>query len=320
MKKYSILLHFCFIVCSVSAQQMMVSNGFYDNIMLENPAGAGMYPDSANHIQLYYKKQYLSLPDAPTHLTATFDKVLPSKKVGIGIKMMSDKFSYLLQQGLEGSFAYYVLQDVGRDSDLRYRKYVNTLSIGLSAGYLNRRLDLSNLSARDKDDMALFGQNPVNQHQMSLSVGAHGKWGAKSFLVQSGAAWNYLSPNFARRDTTATFLRNDGYLIGYLRFEFAVRSPVTFEPMAIVRYNTGKLAWQQEYSLTINLKPYGNRYSEYVPRLFVRGGVKTTTASGSNILIATGIQITKVVQMMYCWENASIGLGSTNEFGMNFAF
>lgn len=133
------------VVCTTSAlaQQVPMFSHYYYNKFIYNPAMAG----AKDYGQLYLinRNQWNSIPDAPRTKAFTIDGPLRKKNIGIGMSVFRDEAGAYNITG--GSAAY------------RYGLKFNeeqTLSFGLALGFLDNRINFSDLRAKHQLDPVLM--------------------------------------------------------------------------------------------------------------------------------------------------------------------
>jgi len=128
------------------AQQLPLFSQYYYNKFLYNPAFTGV-EDKAN-VFLIHRSQWKDVPGAPVTYALTADGPVLNNKIGIGLSLFNDQMDIFNRSGIYSSYSYrFKLAD---DHDL---------TLGLSAGIIDNKIDFSRSNAHDANDPLLFNQN-----------------------------------------------------------------------------------------------------------------------------------------------------------------
>ena len=135
-------------------QQDPLYSLYLNNPLLINPAYTGMN----NNLTMFagYRSQWAGFDGSPTTVNAGAHTSLWQNKMGAGFYVASDKIGENTNTQVTGSYAYKLPINAG-----------TTLSFGMQAGFMNYKVDPSQLTLQDATD-PLF--TPVNQ--MTPSIGA----------------------------------------------------------------------------------------------------------------------------------------------------
>lgn len=112
-----------------NAQQTPLSSGYYQNMYILNPAFAGI-GDGLN-INVNYRNQWRVIPGSPVNSTISADYRF--SKVGVGLKILSDKAGLITRNSVSGTYAYH-LPLAAADQQLHF---------GLSLGLMKDRFESS---------------------------------------------------------------------------------------------------------------------------------------------------------------------------------
>ncbi|RBQ05538.1 PorP/SprF family type IX secretion system membrane protein [Pedobacter miscanthi] len=136
MKTKILILAALIWVSKVNAQTSPLLNQYYNNTYLANPAMAGLAQGAA--VDLAFRSQWNDVPGAPMiqNLTATYGW----EKVGIGLNMNLDKAGLQRQTRILASYAYHL--PLNESAKLHF---------GLSAGFMNQRIDMQDLIGNPND-------------------------------------------------------------------------------------------------------------------------------------------------------------------------
>jgi type IX secretion system PorP/SprF family membrane protein len=125
------------------AQQVPMMSHYYYNKFMYNPALAGA--ESYGQAYLMHRNQWNKVPGAPITQGITFDGPMRKNNIGIGVSLYRDQAAQFNITG--GQVAYRYGINFGQDQ---------TLNFGLSLGFLDNRIDFSNLSAKDINDPVIL--------------------------------------------------------------------------------------------------------------------------------------------------------------------
>lgn len=139
----------------IKAQQLPLFSQYYYNRFLYNPAFTGT--ESQTNAFLIHRSQWKDIPGAPVTYALTVDGPLSKNKIGLGLSLFNDQMDIFNRSGLYASYSYRLTLTEGHD-----------LSLGLSAGIIDNKIDFSNTSAHDANDPLLY-----NQTQRKVTVDAN---------------------------------------------------------------------------------------------------------------------------------------------------
>ncbi|MCC5945648.1 MAG: type IX secretion system membrane protein PorP/SprF [Bernardetiaceae bacterium] len=145
---FGFLVFVCMVICSPAlGQQIPLHGQYFQNQYLYNPAFAGN--SSFGSASLLHRRQWLGIDGAPVTTAATFDFPFFHEKCGFGLNIMQDEINIRSQTRVSATYAYHLFNDFERAS---------RLSMGVSLGVLNNRLDLSRVRGSTADPK-LFREN-----------------------------------------------------------------------------------------------------------------------------------------------------------------
>lgn len=139
----------------IKAQQLPLFSQYYYNRFIYNPAFTGT--ESQANAFLIHRSQWKDIPGAPVTYALTVDGPVSSNKIGLGLSLFNDQMGIFNRNGLYSSYSYRFTLTDGHD-----------LTLGLSAGVIDNKIDFSNASAHDANDPLLF-----NQTQRKVTVDAN---------------------------------------------------------------------------------------------------------------------------------------------------
>jgi type IX secretion system PorP/SprF family membrane protein len=189
----------------------------YDALTI-NPAYAGN--KGALVVNANYRDQWSGLNGSPKTLAFTSHLLSRSRRVGLGLVVVNDRFGIVNDTKINAVYAY----------KIRMKK--NELSLGLAGGIRSRSVDLDALNLKSPDDAAFMGQT-WNGLVPDVTFGAH----FKSSRVLTGVS----IPNLVRLKDPSTYQAMNGYFSVLLDIgresklkpsvlvKYLVHSPVTYE-------------------------------------------------------------------------------------------
>ena len=193
-----------------------------DNYYLVHPSMAGI--GEGGKIRLTARKQWFSVDEAPNLQTLSAHYRLPDTRSGIGAILFNDANGYHSQTGLKVSYAHHL--PFGEDI-----RMLNQLSLGLSAGFIQSRLDESEFVSVIPDPIIGGGQNSVGY-----------------FNVDIGASYNFME--FYTHVTVLNLLGSGRDLYTAIEFDNLRRYLVQ------VGYIFGKSSWRVEPSVLLQLTEF----------------------------------------------------------------
>ncbi|MBW8684514.1 PorP/SprF family type IX secretion system membrane protein [Chitinophaga rhizophila] len=146
-KFYKIILPILFLLSfqSAHAQQDAQFSQYMFNGLYINPAYAG-YKEQWN-LNMFYRTQWAGLPGAPRTFSAAVDGVVNDGRVGLGLQVVNDQLGAEKNTALYGTYAYRIPLDA--DGNRR-------LAIGVSAGFIQQRLNMKALNPAAQNDALLM--------------------------------------------------------------------------------------------------------------------------------------------------------------------
>ena len=219
--KYLCLLMLLSLTKIIAAQQIPIYSQFFMNKYVNNPAFAGvdkMFSVNSNH-----RYQWVGITDAPRTYTLSINGPTKSLKNGIGAFLYTDHVGPTIRTGIQASYSYHL--------NLNEK---TKLSLSLSGGVLEWKIDGHKLSLTDQNDPAL-----VDNIMRTLVPDA--KFG---FIIYGenwhfgGAAPNLLQNKITFSNTTNNALNKleDHYFIhGGYDFHL-INEDLAVSPYLLLRY------------------------------------------------------------------------------------
>lgn len=210
-----------------------------DNYYLIHPSMAGAA--NCSKVRLTGRQQWFGQEDAPKLLTMSINGRIGESQSGVGGILFTDKNGYHSQSGAYLTYAHHLMFS-------RSEADLNMLSFGLSAGFIQYKLDETSFLF-DGPDPIIDGivQNETN------------------FNLDFGFSYHFL--NFYAHATVKNMLKNSGvnkdvnitsnlrrYLVstGYVFSKYG--SEWSYEPSVMFQYREGT----KEASIDVNAKVYKN--------------------------------------------------------------
>ncbi|GAB5565475.1 MAG: type IX secretion system membrane protein PorP/SprF [Winogradskyella sp.] len=243
------LKKFCFavltvLIANISLAQEGVpiySDYLTDNYYLIHPSMAGVA--NCAKVRLTARQQWFGVDDAPSLQTLSINGRMGDSPVALGGIMFNDANGYHSTVGGYASFAYHLMFS-------RNEIDLNMLSFGISAGFLQYKLDESEFLAPGEFDAIIAGieQSATNFNvDVGLSyhyVDFYAHFTAKNILENDGINWN-RNNDFEFRNLR-TFLLSTGYTISQYGSDWS------YEPSLMYMYRDAT----EESSIDVNMKVY----------------------------------------------------------------
>ena len=226
MKKFLILFSLAILsTASLKAQQLPLFSQYYYNKFLYNPAFTGVQSQSSAY--LIHRSQWKDVPGAPVTYALTVDGPVAKNKIGLGLSLFNDQMGIFNRSGLYSSYSYrFKLAD---DHDL---------TLGLSAGVIDNRIDFSNSSAHDANDPLLYNQTQ-RKVTVDANFGVAYMWKDLQVGVSVpqllGNKINYLEGN----TNVYTTLKRHLITSVYYKVTLSESAEIDFLPSVMLRYVKG---------------------------------------------------------------------------------
>ena len=280
---------------SVAAQQLPIYSQLYFMRMLYNPALTA-YNGSSN-IYLFDREQWMAMPGHPTTRGGMGEISLWKDRSGVGISVYNDVTDII--SSVNGQLYYAQKVKLGKD---------HLLSLGLSGGLMQTRIDYSNLVASDVTDPHLLSAVRGGL-AFDMNVGLAYQWRKLTISLSV--------PHVANSNVNiASQLKNTQYdtkrhYVGGASYEFSFKNETwNLEPSVLVKKGSGDPI-QVDANLMANYK-----------RMFFRGAGYRLDYGISGM---AAVRISHVVTLGYAYEYAMVShvnygsLGATHEIivGLN---
>ena len=193
-----------------------------DNYYLVHPSMAGI--GQGGKIRLTARQQWFSVDEAPNLQTLSAHYRISDTRSGVGAIIFNDANGYHSQTGLKLSYGHHL--PFGEDI-----RVLNQLSLGLSAGFIQSRLDETEFVSVIPDPIISGGNNSVGY-----------------FNVDLGASYNYME--FYTHFTVLNLLGSGRDLYTAIEFDNLRRY------LLQVGYIFGKGEWRIEPSVLLQLTEF----------------------------------------------------------------
>ena len=235
--KYLFLFYLMTSLFIINGQQIPIYSQFFMNKYVNNPAFAGVnkkFSVSSNH-----RYQWVGITDAPRTYTLSVNGPTKNIKNGIGAFLYTDHVGPTIRTGFQASYAYH----------LNLNEKIK-LSMSLSGGVLEWKIDGHKLNLRDQNDPAL-----VDNIMRTLVPDA--KFG---FILYAdnwhfgGAAPNLLQNKIVFENATNTNLNKleDHYFI-HGGYDLLINESLKLDPYCLIRY-VSPAPLQAEFGTKIEFK------------------------------------------------------------------
>jgi type IX secretion system PorP/SprF family membrane protein len=220
MKRIILISALVWSICATYAQQVPLFSQYMFNDFLINPAVAGTY--NYYQIRSSHRFQWMDMPDAPVTNFISAYGPHPSKNMGFGGYVFNDVTGPTSMTGASGAYAY----NLAVSQEIR-------LSMGLSLGLKQYKIDFTKLEFRDKD---YYAQNINRKYLPDATFGLY--LYAANFHV--GFAASQLFNNKFHLDmnqdtlTGLNRLRSHFFLTG--SYKWYINRDWTIEPSCLVKY------------------------------------------------------------------------------------
>lgn len=210
---------------NAQAQQLPLFSQYYYNKFLYNPAFTGT-EDNAN-AYLIHRSQWKDIPGAPVTYALTADGPVKNKEIGLGLSLFNDQIDIFNRTGLYTSYSYRI--KLATDHDL---------TLGVSAGVIDNKIDFSRANAHDANDPLLYNENQ-RKITMDASFGIGYFW--KDLYV--GVSMPQILGNKVKylESNTNVYTTLKRHLVGSIGYKVTLSesNEIDFLPSAMVRYVKG---------------------------------------------------------------------------------
>jgi type IX secretion system PorP/SprF family membrane protein len=292
MYKYSVLLLGFFVAGQLAAQSDYDLSQRWLNESVYNPGATGNHLATA--FSLHARAQWVGTDGAPLTQVATFDTYVQEIRSAFGLLIMHDQLGYLNTYNVKASYAYHV--PVGERE---------TLSLGLSAGWLNRNRDI-------REDMADEWFDPVLVRARAADHAPEFDFGMefRSAAFKVGASVRHLG-FYTYSDFAAPPLTVWSYAAAQLQ----VSSAFTVEPRVSYNYRTD-IHYIEAGAIFHFSQRAGNSYYSFRDLFWIGGMYRLH----QQVAVHLGVHITPKIQVGYSFDYGFGDLATLSNKGTHELF
>jgi len=276
------------------AQQLPLISNYLNTAYLFNPAFSGI--EGKTEISILNRRQWTDIQGAPETQFMAFNGNRNDLQFGYSGYAFNDQTDIVGRSGFYGSYAWHV-----KFTDM------NSLSLGLGAGYVNNNINVGGIRVPDELDPVLF--SALSTGKFDLNFGFNLQFGDFSF---GAAVPNLLAPKV---DFSDNYLGPFQY--HYMR-HFVVNTQydvdlqkglMILSPFVTVRANEVTIP-QVDAGLMFNHKEY----------FYIGAAYRSSYAVTAN----TGLHLTENITMGYAYDFSlntyGFALGNSHEFMLRYTF
>jgi type IX secretion system PorP/SprF family membrane protein len=215
--KILILILFIGLTYRVAGQQSPMYTQYMFNKFIYNPAVAGTY--NYYQIRSNHRFQWIGMPDAPLTNTLSFYGPHAKLPMGYGGYLYYDVTGPTSKAGLTGSYAY----NISVTDDIR-------VSMGVSFGIMQFKVDGTQINLKDKSDLAL--QGTVNSIVPDANFGVY-MYASNFYAGFSTSQLINTKLRFYEQATSLNKLKSHFYFTGGYIWE--INNQFTVEPSAMLK-------------------------------------------------------------------------------------
>jgi len=238
--KYIIVFIF-FLTSSVCAQQLPQLTSYELNPFLYNPAFAGV--NEYTEVNAVIREQWSGIEGAPETKVLSAYGLLRNAKMGLGGSVYSDKIGAESKNGFQLSYAYHI----NLKENLK-------LSLGLSAGLMQYKIDNTNINAYDSND-PIFSLPAIDDVVPNASFGAfiysenyYLSLAMPQLLNSSFSAYDVLD-----EDEETNLIQNSKLESHYYfsaGYKYKINEVFTVQPSVLVKMIANQIQYQATSKLT----------------------------------------------------------------------
>jgi len=282
---------------SLNAQQVGMYNHYFYKPLFYNPAFSGN--NEVTEAMMLNRTQWTNFNNAPQLNILTLDGLLQSKKVGLGLTLISDRRGINKRSGGNISYAYRL--KIGEDAKLLF---------GISAGMISHTIDFSKAFSENTNDPMLF----TSQQQKTSFDGNAGIVFVWKGLEVAASAPQIIGNKFSYVDNTSgirTSYVQSRHFMSSIKYQIPIvkEKEISLTPLALVRIVPGG---PMQYDANLNL--------DWKNKFWIGATYKSNYAVSANV----GICLYKQLSIGYSYEflmgNISKYAGLSHEIIVNFAF
>lgn len=294
MKKLFVLSAVVLGSWTAHAQQLPLISNYLNTAYLFNPAYSGI--EGKTEISVLNRRQWTDIQGAPETQFMAFNGNRDDLKFGYSGYAFNDQTDIVARSGFYGSYAWHV-----KFTDL------NSLSLGLGAGYVNNNINVAGIRVPDELDPVLF--SALNTGKFDLNFGFNLQFGDFSF---GAAVPNLLAPQVDFSDNYIGPMQYHYVRHYVVNTQYDVnlqKGLMTLTPFVTVRANEVTIP-QVDAGLMFNHKEY----------FYVGTAFRSSYAVTAN----TGLHLTENITLGYAYDFSlntyGFALGNSHEFMLRYTF
>lgn len=206
-----------------------------DNYYLVYPSMAGI--GEGGKIRGTIRKQWFNVDEAPSLQTVNANFRLGDSNSGVGVIVFNDANGYHSQTGIKGTYAHHL--KLGGDI-----RYLNQLSFGLSAGYIQSNLDESEFRSVIPDPIITGSNNSVGYFNVDFGMSYSKMEFYAHFAVLNALGSGRDLYTAIEFDNLRRYLASAGYIFG--------RNEWQYEPSVLFQLTE----FTEEKTIDLNAKVY----------------------------------------------------------------
>lgn len=295
MKKYLSIVIALMVVAVTQAQQIPLYSNYFFTPYIFNPAMSGN--SNVTEFAVMHKRQWTGVQGAPNTSAMAINGNLNDMKFGWSAYAFKDQTDIVSRSGIYGSYAYHV----------RFSEK-NSVSIGISAGYLNNAIDQSGINVEDQFDPLLF-TNLNNGGKFDLNFGFNLKLG--DFMLGASAP-QVLAPAVKYSENFSTPIEYNllRHYIVHTQYDIKFQNnKMVLSPFIMMRA-ADKVQPQVDAGLMFDWKDY----------FFVGAAFRSNYAVTGNV----GVHLTENLTLGYAYDFSTsefaYTLGASHEFMLRWQF
>jgi type IX secretion system PorP/SprF family membrane protein len=296
MKKLYILTIIA--VCSltvVKGQQLPLYSNYIFTPYIFNPAMSGY--SGMTEVALIHKRQWTGVQGAPNTSALAINGDLSEQKFGWSVYAYNDQTDIVSRSAIYGSYAYHI----------RFSEK-NSISLGLSAGYLNNAIDQSAINVQDQFDPLLYAN--LNQGgKFDINFGLNLRLG--DFMIGASAP-QLLASTVSYSDNFDSPIQYNllRHYIVHTQYDLKFQNDrMVLSPFIVMRA-ADNVQPQVDAGLMFD-------YTEY---FFVGAAFRSNYAVTGNI----GVHVTENITLGYAYDFSTsefaYTLGNSHEFMLRWRF
>ncbi|KAA2245871.1 type IX secretion system membrane protein PorP/SprF [Chitinophaga agrisoli] len=293
---------------AANAQQDVQFSQYMFNGLYINPAYAG-YREQWN-VNVFYRTQWQGFPGAPKTFSAAADGTVNGDRIGLGLQVINDQLGIQKNTALYGSYAYRIPLDESGE---------RTLAVGIGAGFLQQRLNLSALDPANQNDPLLLSAKKTS----FMPDARAGIYYNSERLFAGVSADNLITNAFQKGDGLKTYLPVKPHLYFTFGGLLPLSEEVLLKPSLLVKEDfAGPTSVDLNAFFLISQKLWlGGAYRTAVLN---RDNIdNNVTRSGAWVAMAE-IFISSKLRLGYAYDQTINGTGAnsytTHEFSLGYFF